>query len=150
VSATTVARAGLVALGVLVVLFFAHGIRVNDLDAEGQAALNAAPDDIPAAQARHIRSLFRDAQTLNPSPQPLVDEAQLESFLANDRQAVRLLRRAIAESPAYVPAWELLAEVAGDVDPALAARARREARRLNPPAPQAPTSTPAPAPPPVR
>lgn len=135
-SATALARAGLAVVGVLVVLFLAHGVRVNDLDAEGQAALNAVPDQIPAAQARHIRSLFRDAQFLNPDPQPLVDEAQLESFLANDRDAVRLLRRAVVGSPAYVPAWQLLADVAGDVDPALAARARRAVRRLNPPAPQ--------------
>lgn len=139
------ARAGLALLGVLVVLFLAHGIRVNDLDAEGQAALNSSPDPIPAAQARHIRGLFRDAQTLNPDPQPLVDEAQLESFLANDRRAVVLLRRAVAESPGYVPAWALLADVAGDVDPALAARARREVRRLNPPPP-----SPAPPPPTAR
>jgi len=145
VNATAAARAALVLVGVLVVLFLAHGVRVNDLDAEGQAALNAAPDQIPAAQARHIRSLFRGAQSLNPDPQPLVDEAQLESFLANDRAAVRLLRRAVSGSPAYVPAWQLLADVAGDVDPALAARARREARRLNPPPPQPPSPTQPPA-----
>lgn len=134
------ARVPLAALGVVVVLFLAHGIRVNDLDAEGQAALNAAPDPIPAAQARRIRSLFRDAQSLNPDPSPLVDEAQLESFLANDRQAVKLLRRAVAGSPGYVPAWALLADVASDVDPALAALAKREVRRLNPPPPAPPAA----------
>jgi len=140
------ARIALAALAVVVLLLLAHGIRVDDLDAEGQAALNAAPDPIPAAQARHIRSLFRDAQWLNPDPSPLVDEAQLESFLGNDRRAVELLRRAIADSPGYVPAWALLADVATDVDAALAAHARREARRLNPPPPRPAT----PVPPPVR
>lgn len=139
------ARAGLAGFALLVVLFLAQGIRVNDLDAQGQAALNAAPDPIPAAQARHIRALFKDAQTLNADPQPLVDEAQLESFLANDRRAVALLRRAVDGSPGFVPAWALLADVAGDVDPALAARARREVRRLNPPPPEPaqPTAPPA-------
>lgn len=139
-------RVVLVVVSVAMVLFLAHGIRVLDLDAEGNAALNASPDPIPLAQARRIRSLFHQAQSLNPDPGPLVDQAQLESFLGDDRAAVRLLKRAVSGSPGFIPAWSLLADVATDVDPALVARARREVRRLDPPV-RAPT---APAPPPAR
>ncbi len=95
------ARVVLALVGRAVVAFLAHGIRVNDLDAQGTSALAGAPDPIPSAEARRIRSLFRGAQDLNPDPSPLVNEAELASFLGRDVEAVRLLRRAVADSPGY-------------------------------------------------
>ena len=76
--------------------------------------------------------LFDSARLLNPDLSLLQDQSNQLYLLYRRRESVDRLSELVDREPENVEAWATLAQVAREVQPRLAARARAEARRLDP------------------
>jgi predicted Zn-dependent protease len=80
--------------------------------------------------------LLRAARLLNPDRRPDLFEGVIRSRQGRPADAIAVLRRATQAEAANIEAWALLASTAERRDPALAAQARAQARKLAPPVPR--------------
>ena len=76
-------------------------------------ALVAGRARLPAAEARHARSLLDGAGTLNPDLTVTILRGELAAEQHRYGEAIRLLRSAAAQEPENLNAWIQLVFVAG-------------------------------------
>jgi len=127
------------ALLVLLALLAGGWLVVQERAARAESELEAIAFDPggalgPAAVAR-AEDLLRADRRLNPDRRPDLYEAVVLGRAGRTREAIAVLRRAVAAEPENLEAWALLARAARTEDPALAARARARQRELAPPVP---------------
>jgi len=91
---------------------------------------------LDAASVARAEDLLRTDRRLNPDRRPDLYEAVVLGRAGRTREAIGVLRRAVAAEPDNLEAWALLARAARTEDPALAARARARQRELAPPVPE--------------
>jgi predicted Zn-dependent protease len=125
-----IARAALLAAALLCAAWFATELRpVRERD---QALAKVATD------TQRAEALLRESAGHTRSSEPDLRLAQLYAFERRPERATPILRAIVAREPENFDAWLLLSQTARASDPALAARAAREYRRLSPPVPQQP------------
>jgi len=118
-----IARGALVAVAVAWAAWFAISLRpVRERD-----------EAIAAHDPQRAAALLSRAASHTRSSEPDLRLAQLWAFQRRRERATAILRGIVAKEPENFDAWLLLSQTA---PPALAARARREYRRLSPPVPQ--------------
>jgi hypothetical protein len=123
-----IARAALLAAALLCAAWFATELRpVRERD---QALALVATD------AQRAETLLSQSARHTRSSEPDLRLAQLHAFERRPDRATPILRAIVAREPENFDAWLLLSQTARTADPALAARAAREFRRLSPPVPQ--------------
>ena len=132
---TIAVRVLLVAVAALCALWLVQGLRpVRDRKA-GLAAATAKDGRTSQQRAARAYRLLEDAAAHTRSTAPEINLAQLDAFAQQPARAVPRLRAVVTREPENYEAWVLLAQTARTVDPATAARARAQARRLSPPVP---------------
>jgi hypothetical protein len=123
------------ALGVLVaavLVWLGLGLRAARLEAEGAELAGRSPATASAERLAEARDAYRRAREFNPGSGPELREAGLANFSGRPRDALALLRDVVRREPDNFDAWLVMASVAAETDPELAARARARARELNP------------------
>jgi predicted Zn-dependent protease len=132
---TVAVRVLLVVVAVLAGAWLVHGLPpIRDQQA-GLAAVSAHDGRSPQQRVARARRLLERSAAHTRSTDPDVHLAQLDAFTGHPDRAVRRLEVVVAHEPANLDAWQLLAQTARTVDPAVAARAQARARRLSPPVP---------------
>jgi tetratricopeptide (TPR) repeat protein len=123
------------ALGVLVaavLVWLGLGLRAARLEAEGAELAGRSPATVSPERLAQARDAYRRARELNPDSAPELREAGLANFSGRPQEALQLLRDVVRREPENFDAWLVMASVAAETDPELAARARARARELNP------------------
>ena len=127
------------ALIVGLALLAAGWLVVQERAAHAERELNAIAfgpgGTLDEATVARAGDLLRADRRLNPDRRPDLYEAVVLGRAGRTREAIAVLRRAVAAEPENLEAWALLARAAGSEDPALAARARARQRELAPPVP---------------
>ena len=126
------ARLALGVVVVAVVVWLGLGLRAARLEAEGAELTGRSPATLSPARLAEARDAYRRAREFNADSGPELREAGLANFGGRPREALELLRDIVRREPENFDAWLVMASVAGDSDPELAARARGRARELNP------------------
>jgi predicted Zn-dependent protease len=130
-----IVRVIVVAVAVLVGAWLVYGLVPIRDEQAGLAAAGAHDNRTPQQRIARARRLLERAAAHTRSSDPDIHLAQLDVFTGRPDRAVRRLQAVVAHEPANLDAWQLLAQTAGTVDPATAARARARALRLSPPVP---------------
>ena len=120
------------AVALVVLVWLGLGLRAALLEGEGAELAGSTPATTSAARLAEARDAYRRAREFNADSAPEVREAGLANFSGRRRDAMDLLREVTRREPENADAWILLAGIAGELDPALAARATERARELNP------------------
>ena len=132
---TVAVRVALVAVAALGALWLFQSLGpVRDQKA-GLAAVSAKDGRTPEQRVARAYRLLDDAAAHTRSTAPELNLAQLDVFTKQPAKALPRLRSVVAQEPENYEAWVLLAQTARTVDPAAAAPARAQARRLSPPIP---------------
>lgn len=132
---TSTVRVLLLLVAMLGLLLLARSLGPVRDEQAGIAAVDAKHGrPTPERLARAHRLLERSAAHTRSSG-PDLNLAELDAFVGRPDRAVPRLGAIVAREPENLEAWQLLAQTAGTVDPALAARARAHAQRLSPPVP---------------
>jgi Tfp pilus assembly protein PilF len=104
-------------------------------DERAAARLVAALKTLSPADARRAADDLDGASTLDPDTHVDVLRAELALHRDDLAAARRILQRVVAREPEAIEAWAVLADALKRADPAAAARARAQLRRLAPPVP---------------
>ena len=124
---------------VLLALLAGGWLVVQERAARSESELEAIAFDPGGAlgpeRVARAEDLLRADRRLNPDRRPDLYEAVVLGRAGRTREAIAVLRRAVAAEPENLEAWALLARAARTEDPALAARARARQRELAPPVP---------------
>jgi hypothetical protein len=131
----TVARAIVIVLALAAAAWLA--IAARSFSAQERIATLALENERPTARdLAEARSLLGRAQTLNPDARVEQGIGVLEFRTGDQAGAVQTFQALVAREPRNAELWALLARVARDGDPALAARAAARERALAPPVEQ--------------
>ena len=133
-------RLALVGIALLILAWLAIALRDVRAQEEGREIVSdslkaLARGDIERAdpvQLERAGRLLEDARLLNPDVSPLVDRGNQLFLAGRVDEAIDRLQEVVRREPDNVEAWARLTIAAEERDPALAARARAEARRLDP------------------
>jgi hypothetical protein len=132
------ARVVVVAVAVAAIVWLATGLHAADLERQANAVGRPPTGKLDLPRARAAARFYERSRRFNPDTRPILLEANLLSFFrAENVRALRLAQDVTRREPANVTAWAIAAGLAQRLDPPLAARARREIRRLSPPVPPA-------------
>jgi predicted Zn-dependent protease len=126
------ARILTVAIALAACAWFALGVRQGHDANQATQALAGAGRLAPTQSARLSR-LLDHAATLNPDRGVDVLRARLQNHSGEDAAAVRTLEAVVHSEPRDIDAWQLMALVAGRVDPPLSRAALARVRVLAPP-----------------
>jgi hypothetical protein len=109
-------RAALVVGAICAVVWFAHGFRALDLEAQGLAATQRAQKQghLPASELRAARQALRDAHSFSADQGPLLSEGFLLASNRRRKEAYRVARRVTAAEPENIQAWFLARLAAPD------------------------------------
>jgi tetratricopeptide (TPR) repeat protein len=129
-------RALIVAVALLAAGWLAVQERAAQAESELESIAFSPGGALDAAAVDRAQDLLRADRRLNPDRRPDLYEAVVLGRAGRSREAMAVLRRAVAAEPDNLEAWALLARAAGSEDPALAARARARQRELAPPVPE--------------
>jgi hypothetical protein len=128
----TVARAIVIVLALAAAAWLA--IAARSFSAQERIATLALENERPTAQdLAEARALLDRASTLNPDVRVEQGIGVLEFRTGDQAGAVETFQGLVAREPRNAELWALLARVARDGDPALAARAAARERALAPP-----------------
>jgi tetratricopeptide (TPR) repeat protein len=109
-------------------------VAARSFDAQDRIATLALGETKPSqADLAQARALVPRATRLNPDVRVEQGIGVLEFRLGDDAAATATFERLTRREPRNAELWALLARVARDQDPALAARAQRRADALSPP-----------------
>jgi predicted Zn-dependent protease len=122
----------IVAVAVAAGAWFALGVRQGHDASQATQALAGAGRLAPAQSARLSRLLDHVA-ALNPDRGVDVLRARLQNHSGEDAAAVRTLEAVVHSEPRDIDAWQLMALVAGRVDPVLSRDALAHVHALAPP-----------------
>ena len=124
-----VARVAVVVVALVVLVWLGVMERDRRLQARGVATASAldTPQDVAGAEAD-----LRAARLLNPDMAPELQRALVLRYAGRLDEAIRVVEAVVREEPDNRAAWGGLAGLAAEHDPAAAARARAELRRLDP------------------
>ena len=130
-SALPVTRILAVAVALLACAWFALGIREgHDANQATQDLSNAGR--LTPAQASHLSGLLDHAGVLNPDRAIDVLRARLQNHSGRNVAAIATLMRVVRDEPSDIDAWQLMALVAGQVNPALSHAALARVHALAP------------------
>jgi predicted Zn-dependent protease len=130
--AATVVRVVVIVLALAAAAWLA--VAARSFSAQDEIATLALESDNPTrADLAKARELLPRARRLNPDVRVEQGIGVLEFRTGDQAAAVRTFERLTAEEPRNAELWALLARVARDGDPALAARAAARERALAPP-----------------
>ena len=124
-----IARAVVVVFALVVLAWL--GVMERDMRLEARGVDAARRLSEPGSFARADADL-RAARFLNPDTAPDFSRALLYQAAGRPRRATALVEDIVRREPDNRLAWGLLRSIAGDRDPATAARALAEQRRLDP------------------
>ena len=119
-------------LAVVACAWFALGIREGH-DADQVTRALAGAGRLDSAQVARLSRLLDHAGTLNPDRNVDVLRAGLENHAGDDAAAVRTLSTVVRAEPQDIDAWQLMALVAGRLNPALSRAAAARVHALAPP-----------------
>lgn len=128
--AATVARAALIVLALAGAAWLA--VAHHSFGAQDRIATLALKPEPTKADLAEARDLLPRARRLNPDVRVQQGIGVLEFRTGDAAAATATFRRLAAREPRNAELWALLARVARDEDPALAARAARRATALSP------------------
>lgn len=123
-------RAILIAVACCVIFVLAAGYRSTQLQIDANQ-LRPTPGRIDLTLVNRTLDQFERARFLNLDRAPEILRAQFLTFLQREPEAIAGLKKVVSQEPDNAEAWNALALAAGRADPALAARARRQLRRLD-------------------
>jgi predicted Zn-dependent protease len=134
------ARLVLAGVALIVTAWLLVGLRDARMQEEGRQIVResfrlfASSGELGGNRADLERAgrLFDSARLLNPDLSLLHDRSNQLFLLYRRRDSVDRLTELVDREPENVDAWTTLAQVAREVEPRLSARARDEARRLDP------------------
>lgn len=130
-SALPVTRIIAVAVALVACAWFALGIRQGrDANLATQQLANAGR--LTPAQASHVSRLLDDAGTLNPDRAIDVLRARLQNHAGQNAAAIATLLPVVHSEPSDIDGWQLLALVAGEVNPPLSHAAVARVNALAP------------------
>src|SRR5688572_1888895 len=130
--AATVVRVVVIVLALAAAAWLA--VAARSFSAQDEIATLALESDNPtSADLAKARELLPRARRLNPDVRVEQGIGVLEFRTGDQAAAVKTFERLTAEEPRNAELWALLARVARDGDPALAARAAARERALAPP-----------------
>jgi hypothetical protein len=124
-------RTALVAFAALVLASFAFGLRSVVLEDRAEAVIDRARAGTASGEdIRQARDWLDDAARLNADRAPDIKKARLLYLTDQDREALALAKRVLADEPENLEAWYLV--YATDYVPARRNAALAEMRHLNP------------------
>ena len=132
---TIAVRVLLVAVAALGSFCFVQGLGPARDQKAGLAAVTAKDGRTPQQRLARADRLLEEAARHTRSTAPEINLAQLDAYATHPERALPRLRSVVAREPENYEAWSVLAVLARPIDPALAARAAAQARRLSPPVP---------------
>jgi len=118
-------------IAVLVLAWVGLLLRDHRLGEEAKVGAFSRPD-LPQAERDRRAEGLKDAQLLNPDSS--LELARGSYLLSTGRaeDAVAVAESLLRDEPENIGAWGLLSQAAGTLDPARAAQAEAEIRRLDP------------------